>query len=353
MKISQLLSHSADRVVLLLLLLIVAACGASDKFSISIEMGEDIERQIVVTYATPTGIAREYVGMRGGKAKFEGEVATWSVAMLTWSDGEPIGQCIVRDGEHITLIFNPGESLPTVKGSGPTKLLYNFISDNDSAINAGDRQQLTTKVVDFVGDHPSDPASLVVINDYLDARGNEALSDSLLELILPEARPATLLLNYGTINAIALNESKLQVLYPFSAFVAEGDSLLRILPTASRVSLFAILSSSKSTRAKQVEALRAFSKEADSLRLTITEISAQPDSVEWRRSIASDSATWRQVWAPGATASSALKRLSVPREPFYVVTDSTGSQIYRGSDYSDMLRAVRTARRLTTLAKNH
>ncbi len=331
------LSHIAA----LIMLLILAACGASDKFTISIEMGEDIERQIVVTYATPAGISRQYLEMKGGKAKFEGEVPSWSVAALTWSDGQPLGQCIVRDGEHITLRFTPGESVPTVKGSGPTKLLYSFISENDSTITAD-------KVAAFVGEHPDDPASLVILNDYLDARDNEALSDSLLELIVPEARPATLLLNYGTINAMALKESTLQVLYPFSAFVAKGDSLLRILPTASRVSLFAVLSTSKATRAKQVEALRLLAGEAESLRLVITEISAQPDSVEWRRSIASDSATWRQVWAPGATASAALKRMSVPREPFYVVTDSTGSQIYRGSDYSDMLQAVRTARRKST-----
>ena len=65
----------------------------------------------------------------------------------------------------------------------------------------------------------------------------------------------------------------------------------------------------------------------------LIEISLAPDSSMWHRMVDNDSSTWHQGWLPGGPSSLHIRRLAVPRTPFYVVADSVGRQCYRGSSF--------------------
>ncbi|MDE6121334.1 MAG: hypothetical protein K2F63_06050, partial [Muribaculaceae bacterium] len=71
-----------------------------------------------------------------------------------------------------------------------------------------------------------------------------------------------------------------------------------------------------------------------------------PDTADWRKSVLPDSASWRQGWAAGTVSAIGVDRLAIPSLPFFVVCDSTGRQIYRGSD---MTRACALADSLSSI----
>jgi hypothetical protein len=46
------------------------------------------------------------------------------------------------------------------------------------------------------------------------------------------------------------------------------------------------------------------------------------------------------LWAFGGEMNLALKRLNIPGDPFIIVANRQGAQLYRGSDINDALKAL-------------
>ena len=44
-----------------------------------------------------------------------------------------------------------------------------------------------------------------------------------------------------------------------------------------------------------------------------------------------DTATLQQAWAPGGIFARDVDRLAIPSLPYYIIADTAGRQIYRGS----------------------
>jgi hypothetical protein len=65
-------------------------------------------------------------------------------------------------------------------------------------------------------------------------------------------------------------------------------------------------------------------------RFKVLDVSMAPDTLDWKRT-AIDTLAWTQVWAPGGVANPQFDNLNIPRLPYYILTDSTGRQVYRGS----------------------
>lgn len=319
----------------------MTACGSSDDFIVRVKVDDDMQRMVVMTYATASGIKRELATVDNGEATLRGVAPTYTMASLAWSDGEPLAKCIVRNGDKLTVAFEQGSVNPVVSGSEPTRLLNGFIADNAAIIASGNVDSLAAAVGRYVADHTADPSAVVVMIDYLDLKENAAMADSLLEMIDPEARPASLMVNYGVANGEYLNSEKLERIYPFGVYTT-ADSLVKIRPNDARMTLLAFLSTSRPVRRRQVDRLRTLARGADSLGLRIVELSGSGDSVAWRVALRGDSASWTQAWAPGGSASTALRRMAVPREPFFILIDSTGWQRFRGSDLSAAIDAIRS-----------
>lgn len=64
------------------------------------------------------------------------------------------------------------------------------------------------------------------------------------------------------------------------------------------------------------------------------------DSARWKQATARDSATWVQAWAPGSAASVDFQRLAIPALPYFVVADSSGTQVWRGGSVKLMKKNI-------------
>lgn len=335
------IKHSLIWAIISTLTAITTACGGGKQFKITVELPNDVDRMVVMTYNTPSGVKQAVAHMDGGKATLVGECREFTAAALAWSDGEPLAKCIVKNGDHVTLAFTSGGVMPRVSGSKPTANYLAFINDNSQAIAQADVDALNIEVAKYVAANPGDPAALQLVADYFYLPGNESKADSLVAALAPEARTTSLLMNYGVVNSANLADSKTERIYQFGGYSAT-DSFLVFRPHDARQTLFAFLSTARPSRRRQVDRLKGVDKAVGKLRGRIVELSLQPDSAMWRMSIRGDSATWTQAWMPGNVAATAYKRFAVPREPFYVVVDSAGNQLYRGGDVSAALQIMET-----------
>ena len=115
---------------------------------------------------------------------------------------------------------------------------------------------------------------------------------------------------------------------------------MRYVPSQQSYSLLAFTDSRKPDSI--ISRLRNLRKSLGKRRLKIIEISLTGDSAMWRASVKGDSMNWFQAWAPGSTAAREIRRLAVPRAPFYIVADSTGTQLYRGTSAYSAYTLIRS-----------
>lgn len=334
------LLHTAATTAAVIALLVAAACSKPKEFTIKVDCGSDTERLICATYASPDGINRTMTAVEKGKAVIKGSSPGYTAVTLAWGDGTQIAKCIVRNGDKLTVTPpEEGHSLPGVKGSRSTSLLLEFAAENAREIADGDTESLNRAVEQFIGEHPDDPSSTVVLTDYLTMDENgSAIADSLLNVITPEARPYALLLNYGVINSNRMKQHPERI-YPFGV-ITDDDSLAKIKPADSRLTLLAFISREKQSRLSQREHLGILYDSTRNRRLRIIEISPETDSAAWRKTIADDSTRWIKAWMPGGTAATSFKRMDVARLPYFIMFDSAGQQLHRSSSVEDACAAA-------------
>ena len=328
-------------IIIGILALLSASCSKRNDFKVECHTSADIQKMLVFTYPDQRGIKQTTVPLTKGKAVLTGESRTPTLVSIHLSDGTPVADCIVANGDEATITFEldpegtGAVSDVEIDANHHTKRLLEFVHDNDSLIRLGYSDALNQAVTDFVGRNPSEPASTVVLVRYFDVRGGrEQTADSLMMLLTPEARPVTLLQNYGSIIARQLDRKTDERIFNFN-LVGATDSVVNIRPGKHRQTLVAFLSHG-ARRNAQVDSLRKLWKLRDSLRLDIVEVSLAGDTVAWRKEIANDSAGWTQAWTPGNIMAPAIRKFAVPHQPYYVLVDSNGYQIYRG----DYLRGV-------------
>ena len=74
-------------------------------------------------------------------------------------------------------------------------------------------------------------------------------------------------------------------------------------------------------------------------RLQMVDICLDSDTLDWRRTIDGDSVKWGHYKAIDGVVDKTIVDLNVKGSPYFIVADSTGTQIYRGTQF-DKLRDV-------------
>ncbi len=70
-------------------------------------------------------------------------------------------------------------------------------------------------------------------------------------------------------------------------------------------------------------------------------MSLEPDSSFWRSEVVRDSASWQHYWTPEGPVNGDLKQLCLTSTPLFVLADSTGRVIARGSSVAAILGTAR------------
>lgn len=326
--------------ILFILATLMMSCSGARNFTVDVECESDSHRMLVLTFVdSHNGIQQLNASLDNNRASFIGENPEWTPAYLSWADGEPIVTLIVRNGDRLKIKLPARSDEPVeIKGSKPSLRLADFHSRNKLRRGNPVPDSLNIAIAGYIHNNPDDPVSTYLLTDYFMCVGHEQEADSLLSVIAENARPQSMLRNYGSVNSRIL-AFKPEKIHSFTLFTAT-DSFVTIRPGRNKRTLIAVLSAVASERSEQVKQLKKLSQKADSLRWQIIELSFASDSARWRSSIAADTASWLQSWSPGGSAAPPIRRLDIPRQPFFVMIDSAGNQVHRSSSIEAAIDAM-------------
>lgn len=320
---------------------VVSGCGSDDSFKIRGRIAGGGSATVELLYC-PDGAARRVsVNAVDGKFSIEGQSRQPALGVISVGGRERVATVIVQNGDRLECVLTPDKPFGSeVKGTKSNELLNGFMRSNAEALEQGDSERINGLVAQFVGaNRRSTAATALVVSEYVSA-GHEVSADSLMGVIDPEARSAGLLLNFTSLLSAQLSSEALGDIIGMS-IANRNDSVVRYNPYRQSVSLLAFVGSDRAQRDSVVGLLRGLRRDFSARRVAVIEVSTAGDSAEWKRSTAGDSATWTQTWTPSGVASPQYRRMAVARVPFFIVADSTGHQLHRGSSVGGADAAVR------------
>ncbi len=315
---------------------IAGSCGGhSDKFVIKGSIEGKPSTNIRVIYFTGGNVATGITVANEGSFAFEGYSDDDALIEIYDNEYRLLGRTVARNGDDLELHLNPGDpNALTAKGNATAERWTQFLKDN---AKAGDRHAAVTA---YVTAHRDDPLAALLVMTEIDASGPAAeLADSLLSLIAPEARAAGVTAGF---NALVDRVSSTTSHAPVAAinYIAPGGRRRLFKPSGARLNLIAVTGHYKG-RDSVVKALRDIPARKG---LEVIELSADQDTIVWSRDVRLDSARWTHGWVAGSVSGVALQRLGIPTIPYFIVTNSAGTQLWRGRSASEAARFVKNSK---------
>lgn len=334
-------SEKVNRQISILIIAIAAAllsaCGKKDHFEVRGRIDGLGTATVTLTYYD-NGLKRLTTLSENDLFRLKGETAIPTMAFLDMAGNSRRVVLVVENGKKITVEAPENEPVK-VKGSSPSSKIAEWMADNREAISTGDERAINTSIARFVGDNKGNLASPALMAAYFRFRGHEKDADSLFALMKPEVRTPALTHNFNSIMAAQLAAAAEREFASFTLY-DRSDSVITFSVRRKSFSLIAVVGTDRQQRDSIIPAIRPLSETPKAKKVGILEISTAPDTTEWHASVRNDSAAWRQTWEPAALSSQALRRLAIPSVPFFVVTDSTGTQIYRGPSVSSAVSTI-------------
>lgn len=228
-----------------------------------------------------------------------------------------------------------------VTGNELQEALSKWQSDNEGMLMGRDAATTSKAVAKYVKENPTDKLSaLLLMSMYSDKNRvdeRKELWDSLDEDIRDED-----LLNAVTgMRQYIINQASKAKVHQMS-FCSFADTMTVFSPRKSKVSVLYLWRIKEEHHKTDITALKKIAdKYTKAKQLQIADINLDRDTSLWRRDARVDSVDkWERMWAVGAEMNKSISRLNVPRTPYFIVVDSTGTQIYRGDVPSEMENAI-------------
>lgn len=312
--------------------LIMVSCGPRDRFVVEGDINDLGDRMVEMVYWDGAAFQRATTSAVSGRFELTGASEDWALVELSVPGSKPLATFVARNGDKISIKgdYNDRSAL-RIKGNKPSKAYAEWLAANDSLLSRGDIAGINRSVAEFVRANRESITSTMLLMTQFHIPGYELLADSLLRDISAEARPEALVRNIAVAIERQVSKDARSEVEAISVFTSR-DSILRFHPSSHSVSLLVFSIDAKADSLRRTLSMLRGSYPLR--RLQVLEISLEPDSNLWRQTIRTDSARWVQAWAPGSAASGAINRLAVPRLPFFIVADSTGRQLYRGTSIS-------------------
>lgn len=328
----------------LLCAMVLAACGDSSEFRVAGTVNGLGTQNLWIYYYANDAVRCQNTILLDGKFSFVGYSEEPTIVEIYSTDKVLLAMLMVQNGQTVDCILDKGGRYNVeFEGNDVSHEWGKFLAENRDALASGNPALRNSVIQKYVVDHPQNILSTVLMLTEYDAIDNELMADSLLHMIAPEARPRYLIGAYQEMLAKFNSEKAQGTVSPINLF-SKGDTIYVFNPKLTTVSVLAFSETSTTERDSLVARLREWHSANREKKLNVVDIAFAPDTVAWKKAIKEDDAKWNQCWALGGVEAKGVDRLAIPRTPYFVVTDSTGSQVYRGSS---MARATAVIDSLT------
>ncbi len=314
--------------ILGIFLIIVAAtlgaCSDTEQFRVNGTLEGKPNINLRANYYSGGALRTLVTACRDGEFEFFGSAPNPALLEITDYDHRPLARLIVRNGETYSVAITPGDLYATkVDGGDINPRWSSLLSSSADSL----RRNPNGFVARYVAANPADILSTLLLVTEYDAGADAVAADSLMSLIAPEARPSYLTESFNFMLRTLIAETADAPLDTLR-YLDRRDSLATFTPAAKH-SLIAFSTKSDYRSDSLVPALRRLYKAKRQGGITITDISLDPDTIDFKRGLKADSVAWPAGWLPGGQGNPAVTRLGVPGLPYFIVCDSLGTQLLR------------------------
>ena len=312
---------------------LLVACGDSDSFRIHGELTDGSNINLRVVYYTNSSVHTGITASNAGKFMYEGVAQKPALVEIYDNDYRLLGRLVASNGQDIDIKIDRSNIYRnTIKGNSASEAFAAALGPRADKLQSSSIAERNAIIADIIAADPAAIGSYLLLITEFSTSGYERQADSLLSLIPAEARIEGISAGFEALLQRVADGIACDTVMPVSYMVSGGNT--RIFdPSGNRLSLI-VLSDSRDGRDSVLKAVRSIASRRRKDRIDILDLNLDQDTMVWRRNVRNDSATWTQGWIAGGISAQAVDRLGIPRLPYFVLIDSTGVAMWRGSSAS-------------------
>lgn len=312
---------------------LVAACSSSDSFTLGGTVAGNPNMNLYARYYGNGKVVAPVVRVAEGKFQFSGVSRTPTLVELYDNEGRALGYILAGNGDELSLTIDRANPfLMQASGTEPMEKWTALANANAETLFAGTDSAVNALVESEVRENPTSLASALLFITAYRKNGHQAAADSVAALLDPSVRLSSLFDPYLTLQSHYSGKDYAAPVDSFPYVVFEDPNPHHFSPKGYGRTLLAFCTNYQDVydyrRDSLVPALKEVAKNKD---VQIIDFYLTSDSINFRTTVRNDSVAYARAWAPGGIFAKGIDRLAVPATPFYIVTDSAGAQIYRGS----------------------
>lgn len=327
-------------------LVMLAACGADKEFRIDGRVDGFGTGNLRLVYYNGEGVQSIAATAVDGRFMVTGKLSKPAMIRVYTNNGTVVGRLIVEPGETVEAVFNLTDPLNIkLDGNDDSERYAKFITENAGLLRSGNRSAINAAVDKYVAANPQRAVSGLLMADYYDSNGYEQRAMELIALLGRDARNTAALDGLRDMLQTLSYPADSLALTPMRLF-CYGDSLTTLDPGRAPLTMIC-LTTADNRGADSINAAIDMIRNGKHKHDTqFADISCDSDTAAWKQSVrqqTDSSATSKSIlrfWAPSAYNIAAFEKMPVRRVPWFIVADSTGRVLYRGSSVASARKAT-------------
>lgn len=327
-----------------MLVAMLTACASNEDFEIHGTVVDNGTLNLRIVYFGDDNINNVLTASRDGVFDFKGNAPKGQMVEILDNDYRVLVRLYAVNGDKLKVNINPTNPRASVAtGSAVNDEWTKWISDNINTLNTRNSRTINDAVERFVKSHPDDVLSTLLMLTEYDTNVDVIKAQKLMASINVDARP-TYLVESWVANLARAGQSAQKVKVAPITYISATDTVLTTYnPKRQDYSLLVFTNENSGRHDSIVPKLREIAKKyPNRRRLAIVDFSLDNDTFTWKREYRADSITWTSGWGGGSVAAAGIERLNITSLPYFIVTDSTGTQIYRGPSITAANTALTT-----------
>lgn len=322
--------------VLFLMTLFAVSC-TSKEFKVEGKFSDAGTQNLRFVYVSNDAIHTQWIPTVDGSFSLIGTSDELTVVYVYSAQMRLITHFAVKNGQTISIEGELKDNFNiTTKGNEESEEWNSFIIAHASDFKERNSEKTDKAIAEFIKANPKNVVSTLLLTcDYTDIRSEEA--QKLFESIDEKARPEQLTVLY---NDLLLREIEKQKPLTVLNLRNSKDSLETVQSNEAKLSLYYFWKESNTKRDSIVSQLKKLEKNAGKENIRIVDISIKPDTFGWGRIVARDSVKWKHYVAVGGPVDKTIADLNISAPKFFILTDSTGTQLYRGMDVEEACKTA-------------
>lgn len=310
---------------------LLAACGKSDKFTISGEIVGAPSMNLYMKYYGNAATLSAVTVAHAGKFEFTGHSAKPTLVEIMDNESNTLACLYMANGDKAEILIDRNNPfLVQVKAGSQANIDFaSFANENAQALAGSDHAKANSLIEEYISGNPESLAGAMLMAVAYDTRLNPTHADSVMRAVAETTGAGALLDGYlSTVSNFAIPEEweRIDTLRYRPRW---ADTTLYFTPAGKQPTLIVFSSERDQRRDSILPLLRKLDKEG---KPRLLDFMLTRDTIAWRSAVRWDSATWRQAWAPGGVYARDVEKLAIPSLPYYIVADTAGRQIYRGKN---------------------